>query len=319
MKSWTSVPLQYFLIVFSILAGSSAIARCGILDEHQRVIFVGDSNTHAGQYIVFIETALRLAGLAESTEFLNIGLPSETVTGLSEPDHPFPRPNVHERLDRILAKTRPDVVFACYGINDGIYYPFDEKRFAQYQTAITKLVEKSSRAGAKVILVTPPPFDPLPQRKQGKLRPKAAEKFAWFAVYEDYDDVMRRYADWMRQQKKGVEQVIDVRKPLVDFTNQKRISDPGFSLSSDGVHFDKTGHKIIAETILRALGYSPPREYPQTLWQLVERRQSLMRDAWRTEIGHKRPGMKQGLPLTEAQQLRDKLNQEIDVFLQSMR
>ena len=57
---------------------------------------------------------------------INLGLPGETVTGLSEPGHPFPRPNVHERFGRVLAGGKPDLVFACYGMNDGIYYPFSD-------------------------------------------------------------------------------------------------------------------------------------------------------------------------------------------------
>ena len=40
----------------------------------------------------------------------------------------FPRPDLHERLDRALPKTKPDLVFACYGMNDGIYLPLDEAR-----------------------------------------------------------------------------------------------------------------------------------------------------------------------------------------------
>ena len=90
---------------------------------------------------------------------------------------------MHERLQRALDKARPDVVVACYGMNDGIYYPFDEQRFAAYQDGINRLIEKVQASGARLILMTPPPFDPLPLRKQGKLRSVDAEKFAWFAIY----------------------------------------------------------------------------------------------------------------------------------------
>ena len=33
---------------------------------------------------------------------------------------------------------------------------------------------------------------------------------------------------------------------------------------------------------------------------LVQRRQELLKDAWLTATGHKRPGMSKGLPLEEA-------------------
>ena len=75
---------------------------------------------------------------------INLGLSSETVSGLSEEGHAggrFPRPNLHERLSRILAKTKPDLVFACYGMNCGIYQPADPKRLKSYQVGILKLRE----------------------------------------------------------------------------------------------------------------------------------------------------------------------------------
>ena len=57
----------------------------------ERILFLGDSITHSGRYIAWIETQLRLQGLKPRPELINIGLSSETCSGLSEPDHPFPR------------------------------------------------------------------------------------------------------------------------------------------------------------------------------------------------------------------------------------
>jgi hypothetical protein len=37
------------------------------------------------------------------------------------------------------------------------------------------------------------------------------------------------------------------------------------------------------------------------LLKLVQQQQQLMRDAWLTDTGHNRPGVKKGLPLTEAE------------------
>ena len=61
-----------------------------------RVVFLGDSITYAGQYVEYIETFVRTANPHLQCEFLDLGLPSETVSGLSEPGHAggqFPRPN----------------------------------------------------------------------------------------------------------------------------------------------------------------------------------------------------------------------------------
>src|SRR5438105_4956842 len=112
----------------------------------RRVIFLGDSITYSGQFVEFLEAYLRIKDPALRCEFLDLGLPSETVSGLTEPGHAggnFPRPDLHERLDRVLEKTKPDLVVACYGMNDGIYYPFGEERFQKYQDGMRFLREKA--------------------------------------------------------------------------------------------------------------------------------------------------------------------------------
>lgn len=159
--------IRLLLALCSLAAATAAPLQPDPLQGAKRIVFLGDSITNDGHYIVLLEGALRETH--PDAVFINLGLPSEGCTGLSEPAHPFPRPNVHERLDRALAKTNPDVVFACYGMNDGIYYPFSEERFQQYQTGINTLIDKVTAHGAKLILMTPPPFDPLPMQKKGKL------------------------------------------------------------------------------------------------------------------------------------------------------
>src|SRR5947209_219100 len=117
----------------------------------RRVVFLGDSITYSGQYVEFLEAYLRVRDPAPHREFLDLGLPSETVSGLSEPGHAegqFPRPDLHERLDRVLAKTRPDLVVACYGMNDGIYHPFGEERFQRFQEGIRFLRGRAVASGA---------------------------------------------------------------------------------------------------------------------------------------------------------------------------
>ena len=51
------------------------------------------------------------------------------------------------------------------------------------------------------------------------------------------------------------------------------------------------------------------------LLKLVAERQRLLKDAWLTTIGHKRPGMNAGLPLDEAERRAGELNAEIDLLL----
>ncbi len=282
----------------------------------KRIVFLGDSITHAGGYVSWIETQLRLQGVKPLPEIINIGLGSETLSGLSEPDHPFPRPDVHERLDRALAKLKPDVVVACYGMNDGIYYPLGEERFKAYRDGVNRLVDKVHNAKAKLILMTPPPFDSVPLKGKNKLKPAGEKKYAYFAMYENYDDVLAHYGKWIMQQKDRVEMVIDLHTPIASYLKEKRKQNPQFTMAPDGIHPNAEGHRILGDTILAAWGVPSKTPPKPELLRLVSQRTRLLHDAWLSEVGHKRPGVKAGLPIPEATEKAKALEAKIDDLIQ---
>lgn len=281
----------------------------------RKLLFLGDSITHAGEYVVWIELQMRLQGLNPRPEFINAGLSSETCSGLSEPDHPFPRPDVHERLDRALRLVQPDVVVACYGMNDGIYHPFSSERFEKYQQGINELVKKVHAVGAKIVLLTPPPFDAEPLKKSGKLLPAGRDKYAYFAVYELYDDVIREYGKWLLLQTHGADLVVDLHHPVTAYVAEKRKSDPAFTLAPDGVHPTSEGQRVIAETLLRAWGVESWKQPNPVLQMKMMERGCILHDAWLSHVGHKRPGTPAGLPLAEAQQKAAEIEREIEPLL----
>lgn len=304
------------LTLLSVVFPKSAFAENKFPLNAKRILFLGDSITHAGGYVSWIETQLRLRGVEPMPELVNIGLSSETLSGLSEPDHPFPRPDVHERLDRALAKVKPDVVVACYGMNDGIYYPFGEERFQAYQNGVNRLIKKVHTAKAKLILMTPPPFDPVPLRGKGKLKPAGEDRYAYFAMYEDYNDVLKRYGQWILKQKDRVAMVIDLHAPTMDYLKEKRKQNPDFTLARDGIHPNAEGHRLLGETILKAWGISST-DPPPELFKLVSQKTRLLHDAWLSEVGHKRPGVKPGLPLPEARTKANTLDTKIESLIKT--
>lgn len=297
--------IRVFRCLLPVLIAASAAGRLDAAESPfpltaKRILFLGDSITHAGRYVSWIETQLRLQGVDPLPEIINIGLGSETCSGLSEPGHPFPRPDVHERLNRALEKVKPDVVVACYGMNDGIYHPFSEDRFRAYQDGVNRLIEKVHKAEAKLVLMTPPPFDPVPLRGRGKLEAAGADRYGYTAIYENYDDVLARYAEWVVEQKKRVEMVVDLHAPFIEHLKEKRKTNAKFTLSPDGIHPNATGHRLLGETILKAWGVPSTTEPDPALFKLVHERTTILHDAWLSQVGHKRPGIKPGLPLNEA-------------------
>jgi lysophospholipase L1-like esterase len=283
------------------------------LSGGKRVVFLGDSITYAGEWVEFVEAYLRLQEPTATFDFVNLGLPSETVSGLSEPGHAggaFPRPDLHERLDRALAKLRPDVLVACYGMNDGIYHPFGEERFEAFQSGMRRLREKAAGAGARVIHVTPPTFDPVPI----KANTLPAGRDEYRQPYEGYNEVLDRYSAWLVSQRARGWEVIDAHTPMNRFLAGRRADDARFRLAGDGVHANAQGHWLIAREFLRFLGVPDALLAAETfdlatlgapmapeVLGLVKRKQRVLKDAWLNEVGHKRPGMAKGKPVAEAE------------------
>ena len=150
------------LLCFSGVVTAADQAPAKLLDQSRRMVFLGDSITAAGQYVAYFDAWLETRGAENTPTVIDAGLPSETVSGLSEEGHAggqFPRPDLAERLDRGLAITKPDLVIACYGINCAIYEHFDEGRLKKYQDGIAHLKSAVEKVGATLVLVTPPFYD----------------------------------------------------------------------------------------------------------------------------------------------------------------
>ncbi|MDF7806599.1 SGNH/GDSL hydrolase family protein [Pontiellaceae bacterium B12219] len=277
----------------------------------ERWLFLGDSITQAGHYTDYIETWM-LLNEADCPEIINLGLSSETVSGLSEPEHPFPRPCLHTRLDRVLECTKPDVVIACYGMNCGIYHPFSEERFAAYQAGINKLISDAQAIGAEVILLTPPPYN-------GEGSPGRTENFSYKHPTVGYNDVLAAYADWILSLdgKNGI-RAFTVRPALEKFSRK--------SYGSDPIHPKNYGHELMAEAFLQAMGKQTGSDLLQTgvsphtgdeqwnaLFKLVEQQRLTYDRALLNNIGHGNPNVlkKKTLPLPEAEEKSKAIDSEI--------
>jgi|GEM_PF-5524612 len=59
----------------------------------------------------------------------------------------------------------------------------------------------------------------------------------------------------------------------------------------------------------------PTPEVPKETVDLVMKRQTILRDAWLSHVGHKRPGIKKGLPLEDAEEEAKKLLGQIKAEL----
>lgn len=267
----------------------------------KRVVFLGDSITQSGGYITFITYYLEKLHAKKDFDIIGLGLASETLAGLSEDGHAggkFPRPCLFERLGRLLEKAKPDVVFACYGMNDGIYQPLDAERFAAFKKGVTKLIEQCKAAGVKeVYLITPPIYDFTP-------------KGSGF----NYDSVLTEYAKWETGLNVPGVRVIDLH------TAMRKARDARTELfSKDRVHPGDDGHLLMARTVLSVLGVKVPDESladikKDPLYKLVAQKRAMRSARWMKHIGYTREAKVEPQPLGTVEADAAKLQENIDAL-----
>src|SRR5579862_9152278 len=96
--------LILMLMTVSVIHANAA-SDIPLLKNVKRILFLGDSITYAGGYVDYFQAYLETHAVDRTFEIIDVGLPSETVSGLTEPGHAggaFPRPVLSERLDRVL-------------------------------------------------------------------------------------------------------------------------------------------------------------------------------------------------------------------------
>jgi lysophospholipase L1-like esterase/pimeloyl-ACP methyl ester carboxylesterase len=276
------------------------------IPNNKKIVFLGDSITDEGTFIAFIDAYFLQHLPAHEITLVNLGVSSETASGLSEPGHPFPRPCVHERIDRALSESKPDWVVLCYGMNDGNYYPFSENRFEAYQQGILSAIDKIKQAGAKVILMTPPPFD-AESFAAGSLMPIGQSTYSYASPFAKYEDVMKRYADWVLTLEGTADALVPIHDQMLRLWEKKRETDSLY-VTGDGIHPNAEGHWLIATCLLRVLFNISLGQTPENVLQLgssaiftaVQQRHRLLSSAWKEHVGHSNPNKVEALPLEQA-------------------
>ncbi len=284
--------------VFLALACAARAQGVDVL-AGRRVAVLGDSITQGGGYVSFMAYYLEKQYPQKAFDLYGLGLSSETLSGLSEEGHAggkFPRPCLFERLGRLLEKVMPEVVFACYGMNDGIYQPLDEGRFGAFKKGVERLISQCQAAGVKQIyLITPPIYD-FPPGQPGF----------------NYDAVLTAYAAWEMTLKTSGAQVIDLHTPMA-----KVRAGRAEVFSKDRIHPGEEGHLLMARTILAGAGVRVPEQdvsaiKADPLYKLVAQRRALRSSAWMSHIGYTREKTVEPQPLGQAEAEAAKLQAQID-------
>jgi lysophospholipase L1-like esterase len=213
------------------LAAPAAADDVPPLKKGERIVFLGDSITQAGVgpkgYVTLVKNAL-----AEKHKDLGIEVIGAGVSGNRVPD-------LQKRLDRDVLAKKPTLVVIYIGINDVWHSEMKPPRGTpkdQYEAGLREIIGKIKDAGARVVLCTP---TVIGEKKVGTRLGN---------MLIDYAKVSRKVAG-----ETGA-RLCDLDATFRDYLvkNNPDNKDQGV-LTTDRVHLNDAGNKLVAETILKTI------------------------------------------------------------------
>ena len=208
------------------LAGAADDAPA--LKKGEKIVFLGDSITQAGVgpkgYVTVIKNALH-----EKHKGLGIEVVGAGISGNKVPD-------LQRRLEKDVLAKKPTLVVIYIGINDVWHGEKDPARGTPkdtFEAGLKDIIGKVKAGGARVVLCTP---TVIGEKKIGTNNLDAK--------LDEYADVSRKVA------KETGSQLCDLRKAFVDYLTAHNADNKEKGvLTSDRVHLNEAGNKLVADTI----------------------------------------------------------------------
>lgn len=207
-------------------------AKSPALKKGETIVFLGDSITQGGTspkgYVTLIKKAL-----AEKHKDLGIEVIGAGISGNKVPD-------LQKRLVRDVLSKKPTLVVIYIGINDVWHGETDPSRGTskeRFESGLKEIIGKIKDSGSRVVLCTP---TVIGEKKAGtnKLDVKL----------DEYAEISRQVA-----RSTGIP-LCDLRKAFQDHLSKSNADDKERGiLTTDRVHLNDAGNKLVAETILKSI------------------------------------------------------------------
>lgn len=216
-----------------VLAWFATAALGETLKQGDRIVFLGDSITAGGVgkkgYVTVIREHLKDKKADLKVETIGAGISGNKV------------PDLQKRLERDVLSKKPTLVVVYIGINDVWHGQSDPKKGTdpeRFEQGLTEVVTKCQAVGARVVVCTPTVIGELPGGGN-KLDAKL----------DQYAGISRKVAEAQKAT------LCDLRKAFADHLNANNAAkkDAGV-LTTDRVHLNEAGNRLVAEAILKSLG-----------------------------------------------------------------
>jgi lysophospholipase L1-like esterase len=231
LKSALTACVALGLTLMALSTGQLAAEDAPGLQKGDRIVFLGDSITQAGNgpggYVTLIREHLTEKHADLGIEVIGAGISGNKV------------PNLQARLERDVLSKNPTLVVIYIGIND-VWHSTrgqgtDKDR---YEEGLRDLIAKIKEAGSRVLLCTP---SVIGEKTDGS---------------NSLDGMLDEYADISRKVAKdtGVP-MCDLRKAFQTHLKTANADNAERGvLTSDGVHLNAKGNEFVAHEILECLG-----------------------------------------------------------------
>ena len=209
-----------------------------------KVVFLGDSITQAGEskegegtYKGFI-TSLK-ENVGQEMELINKGISGNKVSDLL----------LRYKYD--VLELKPDIVFIYIGIND-VWHKYDWGTGTDidvYEDGLRKIIADIKIKGAKIILCTPTVIG----ENSGEF--KLNNSFKDIETMDIMNKDLDAFSDVIRNLSSEFNtELLDLRKKFKDYISENNTENvyKGI-LTSDGVHLNNQGNKLIADEMIKFL------------------------------------------------------------------
>ena len=209
-----------------------------------KVVFLGDSITQQGEnfegegtYKGFI-TSLR-ENVSQEVELINKGIGGNKVSDLLL------------RYNDDVLKLKPNIVFIYIGIND-VWHKYDWGTGSDidiYEKGLRKIITDIKAVGAKIILCTPTVIG----ENNGEF--KLNNNFKDIDTMEIMNKDLDAFSDVVRNLSSEFNtDLLDLRKKFKEYISENNDQNmPKGVLTSDGVHLNNEGNKLIADQMIKFL------------------------------------------------------------------
>jgi len=236
---------KYIALLCLAFAGPSVsgglFAESGLFPDGTRHVAMGDSITHRGTYVMYLQLFALTRFPDRSIEFLNAGIAGDTAGGGTQ------------RVGWDVLALQPNSVSLMFGMNDvgrDLYKPGlagedlaeqRRRRIDSYERNMRDLIKALQAAHVAVTLITPSIFDETSTMDSANF--PGVDSLA-------LEECTRRA--FQMAQEYGLP-LVDFHGPMQAINREQQRKDPAFTMiGKDRVHPGEAGHLVMAWLFLKA-------------------------------------------------------------------